>query len=164
MYFYFDQGTCNSLYTLADGSSGDWLAGILFSSSQEANVAVQDQLSALSFTRSSSSQIYTMSFEFIAATLRSSHRVILYTCLAVWLLFLVLDLSQAFHRVHWVFCHLPLVILVKTLRWSTLIFCFVVVYFAVWFFLGFGLQGHLALEKVKQRYTSYLTEVESTNL
>ncbi|KAK4439893.1 Cytochrome c-type biogenesis ccda-like chloroplastic protein 1 [Sesamum alatum] len=42
--------TTGSLYTLADGSSGDWLAGILYSATQQANVAVQDQLSALSFT------------------------------------------------------------------------------------------------------------------
>ncbi|KAL0399345.1 UNVERIFIED_CONTAM: Cytochrome c-type biogenesis ccda-like chloroplastic protein [Sesamum radiatum] len=42
--------TTGSLYTLADGSTGDWLAGILYSATQQANVAVQDQLSALSFT------------------------------------------------------------------------------------------------------------------
>lgn len=40
-----------SLYTLADGSSGDWLSGLLYSASQQANVAVQDQLSAFSFSR-----------------------------------------------------------------------------------------------------------------
>ncbi|KAL7131099.1 hypothetical protein ABFS83_13G176300 [Erythranthe nasuta] len=39
-----------SLYTLAEGNTGDWLQGILYSASQDANVAVQDQLSALSFT------------------------------------------------------------------------------------------------------------------
>lgn len=39
-----------SLYTLADGSSGDWLSGLLYSASQQANVAVQDQLSAFSFS------------------------------------------------------------------------------------------------------------------
>ncbi|KAG8386267.1 hypothetical protein BUALT_Bualt03G0131300 [Buddleja alternifolia] len=39
-----------TLYTLAEGSSGDWLGGFLYSASQQANVAVQDQLSALSFT------------------------------------------------------------------------------------------------------------------
>ncbi|KAH6795726.1 hypothetical protein C2S51_036712 [Perilla frutescens var. frutescens] len=39
-----------SLYTLADGSTGDWLSGLLYSASQQANVAVQDQLSAFSFT------------------------------------------------------------------------------------------------------------------
>ncbi|PIM98174.1 hypothetical protein CDL12_29345 [Handroanthus impetiginosus] len=41
--------TRGSLYTLADGSN-DWLAGILYSAGQQANVAVQDQLSTLSFT------------------------------------------------------------------------------------------------------------------
>ncbi|XP_022877584.1 cytochrome c-type biogenesis ccda-like chloroplastic protein [Olea europaea var. sylvestris] len=40
----------DSVYLLADGSVGDWLSGILYSASQQANVAVQDQLSALSFT------------------------------------------------------------------------------------------------------------------
>ncbi|KAI3457510.1 hypothetical protein Pfo_014173 [Paulownia fortunei] len=42
--------TTGSLYTLADGSTGDWLQGILYSAGQQANVAVQDQLSALSFS------------------------------------------------------------------------------------------------------------------
>ncbi|KAL8505967.1 hypothetical protein ACS0TY_016990 [Phlomoides rotata] len=40
----------DSLYTLADGSTGDWISGLLYSAGQQANVAVQDQLSALSFT------------------------------------------------------------------------------------------------------------------
>ncbi|KAL2496079.1 Cytochrome [Forsythia ovata] len=40
----------DSVYLLADGTAGDWLSGILYSASQQANVAVQDQLSALSFT------------------------------------------------------------------------------------------------------------------
>ncbi|KAK6269879.1 PREDICTED: cytochrome c-type biogenesis ccda-like chloroplastic protein 1 [Theobroma cacao] len=39
-----------SLYTLADGSPGDWFGGLLFSAGQQANEAVQGQLSALSFT------------------------------------------------------------------------------------------------------------------
>ncbi|KAL0549891.1 hypothetical protein IC582_014384 [Cucumis melo] len=39
-----------SVYTLADGGMGDWFGGILYSAGQQANVAVQDQLSALSFT------------------------------------------------------------------------------------------------------------------
>ncbi|KAK6132635.1 hypothetical protein DH2020_033624 [Rehmannia glutinosa] len=39
-----------SLHTLAEGSNGEWLAGLLYSAGQQANVAVQDQLSALSFT------------------------------------------------------------------------------------------------------------------
>ncbi|KAJ6966541.1 cytochrome c-type biogenesis ccda-like chloroplastic protein isoform X4 [Populus alba x Populus x berolinensis] len=39
-----------SVYILADGSIGDWFGGFLYSSGQQANEAVQDQLSALSFT------------------------------------------------------------------------------------------------------------------
>lgn len=39
-----------SVYTLADGSIGDWFGGFLYSAGQQANAAVQDQLSALSFT------------------------------------------------------------------------------------------------------------------
>ncbi|KAH1032653.1 hypothetical protein J1N35_044827 [Gossypium stocksii] len=39
-----------SPYTLADGSSGDWFGGLLYSAGQQANEAVQGQLSALSFT------------------------------------------------------------------------------------------------------------------
>uniref|UniRef100_A0A2P2KLY6 Uncharacterized protein MANES_03G116500 n=1 Tax=Rhizophora mucronata TaxID=61149 RepID=A0A2P2KLY6_RHIMU len=39
-----------SFYTLADGSIGDWFGGFLYSAGQQANEAVQDQLSALSFT------------------------------------------------------------------------------------------------------------------
>ncbi|XP_022717973.1 cytochrome c-type biogenesis ccda-like chloroplastic protein [Durio zibethinus] len=39
-----------SLYTLADGSPGDWFGGLLYSAGQQANEAVQGQLSALSFT------------------------------------------------------------------------------------------------------------------
>ncbi|KAK4491996.1 hypothetical protein RD792_002783, partial [Penstemon davidsonii] len=42
--------TKDCLYTVADGSSGDWISGLLYSAGQQANVAVQDQLSALSFT------------------------------------------------------------------------------------------------------------------
>lgn len=39
------------VYTLSDGGLGDWFGGFLYSAGQQANVAVQDQLSALSFTR-----------------------------------------------------------------------------------------------------------------
>lgn len=39
-----------SVYNLADGGLGDWFGGFLYSSGQQANEAVQDQLSALSFT------------------------------------------------------------------------------------------------------------------
>ncbi|XP_075671987.1 cytochrome c-type biogenesis ccda-like chloroplastic protein [Castanea sativa] len=39
-----------SVYNLADGGLGDWFGGFLFSTGQQANEAVQDQLSALSFT------------------------------------------------------------------------------------------------------------------
>jgi hypothetical protein len=37
---------------LADLGIGDWFGGLLFSAGQQANEAVQDQLSALSFSRS----------------------------------------------------------------------------------------------------------------
>ncbi|XP_065862180.1 cytochrome c-type biogenesis ccda-like chloroplastic protein isoform X1 [Euphorbia lathyris] len=39
-----------STYILADGGIGDWIGGLLFSAGQQANDAVLDQLSALSFT------------------------------------------------------------------------------------------------------------------
>ncbi|KAM1228352.1 hypothetical protein ACFX2J_007458 [Malus domestica] len=39
-----------SVYTLADGGPGEWFGGFLFSAGQDANEAVQDQLSALSFS------------------------------------------------------------------------------------------------------------------
>ncbi|XP_004516451.1 cytochrome c-type biogenesis ccda-like chloroplastic protein 1 isoform X2 [Cicer arietinum] len=39
-----------SVFALADGSVGDWFGGILFSAGQQANEAVLDQLSSLSFT------------------------------------------------------------------------------------------------------------------
>lgn len=42
----------SSIYALADGSLGDWFGGFLFSAGQQANEAVQGQLSSLSFTRS----------------------------------------------------------------------------------------------------------------
>ncbi|KAL9297922.1 hypothetical protein ACSQ67_023818 [Phaseolus vulgaris] len=40
----------SSIYALADGSLSDWFGGFLFSAGQQANEAVQDQLSSLSFT------------------------------------------------------------------------------------------------------------------
>ncbi|KAM3696649.1 hypothetical protein ACJW31_06G054800 [Castanea mollissima] len=43
------EGT-TSVYNLVDGGLGDWFGGFLFSTGQQANEAVQDQLSALSFT------------------------------------------------------------------------------------------------------------------
>ncbi|RAL52187.1 hypothetical protein DM860_017324 [Cuscuta australis] len=39
-----------SLYTIADGSIADWLGGFVYSAGQQANEAVQGQLSALSFS------------------------------------------------------------------------------------------------------------------
>lgn len=39
-----------AIYTMADGGLGDWFGGFLYSAGQQANEAVQDQLSALSFT------------------------------------------------------------------------------------------------------------------
>ncbi|KAM4103133.1 hypothetical protein ACJW30_06G056400 [Castanea mollissima] len=44
------EGT-TSVYNLVDGGLGDCFGGFLFSTGQQANEAVQDQLSALSFTR-----------------------------------------------------------------------------------------------------------------
>lgn len=44
-----DQAT--SVYTLAEGTLGDSLGNFLYSANQQANEAVQDQLSALSVTR-----------------------------------------------------------------------------------------------------------------
>ncbi|CAL5335895.1 unnamed protein product [Camellia sinensis] len=49
-YFSSSQEGAASVYTLADGSVGDWFGGFLYSAGQQANEAVQDQLSALSFT------------------------------------------------------------------------------------------------------------------
>ncbi|KAJ9567986.1 hypothetical protein OSB04_003952 [Centaurea solstitialis] len=43
--------TASSVYTLADGSLGDWFGGLLYTAGQQANEAVQIQLGALSFTR-----------------------------------------------------------------------------------------------------------------
>ena len=40
-----------SLFILADGNITDWFGGLLYSAGQQANEAVLDQLSALSFTR-----------------------------------------------------------------------------------------------------------------
>ncbi|KAL7259314.1 hypothetical protein ACSBR1_005243 [Camellia fascicularis] len=50
-YFSSTQEGAASVYTLVDGSVGDWFGGFLYSAGQQANEAVQDQLSSLSFTR-----------------------------------------------------------------------------------------------------------------
>lgn len=50
-YFLLSQEAAASIYALADGSLGDWFGGFLFSAGQQANEAVLDQLSSLSFTR-----------------------------------------------------------------------------------------------------------------
>ncbi|KAI7728982.1 hypothetical protein M8C21_025429 [Ambrosia artemisiifolia] len=42
--------TAFSVYTLADGSLGDWFGGLMYSAGQQANEAVQIQLGSLSFT------------------------------------------------------------------------------------------------------------------
>ncbi|KAK9080633.1 hypothetical protein SSX86_000391 [Deinandra increscens subsp. villosa] len=42
--------TAFSVYTLADGSLGDWFGGLMYTAGQQANEAVQIQLGALSFT------------------------------------------------------------------------------------------------------------------
>ncbi|XP_061367206.1 cytochrome c-type biogenesis ccda-like chloroplastic protein isoform X2 [Gastrolobium bilobum] len=39
-----------SVYALADGSLGEWFGGFLYTAGQQANEAVQDQLTSLSFT------------------------------------------------------------------------------------------------------------------
>ncbi|KAG5597703.1 hypothetical protein H5410_038935 [Solanum commersonii] len=44
----------SAVYTLADGSIGDLFGGLLYSAGQQANEAVQGQLTVLSFTRSKS--------------------------------------------------------------------------------------------------------------
>ncbi|XP_021726024.1 cytochrome c-type biogenesis ccda-like chloroplastic protein [Chenopodium quinoa] len=44
------QDKAASIYMLADGSIGDWFGGLLYSAGQQANEAVLNQLSALSFT------------------------------------------------------------------------------------------------------------------
>lgn len=49
--FCLIQEEAASIYTMADGSIGDWFGGFLYSAGEQANEAVQDQLSALSFTR-----------------------------------------------------------------------------------------------------------------
>lgn len=49
--FTLSQEGAASVYTLAEGGLGDWFGGLLYSAGQQANEAVQDQLSALSITR-----------------------------------------------------------------------------------------------------------------
>ncbi|CAL5442747.1 unnamed protein product [Camellia sinensis] len=49
-YLSSSQEGAASVYTLADGSVGDWFGGFLYSAGQQANEVVQDPLSALSFT------------------------------------------------------------------------------------------------------------------
>lgn len=49
--FVLTQDGATSIYTVADGSLGEWLGGFLYSAGEQANDAVRDQLSALSFTR-----------------------------------------------------------------------------------------------------------------
>lgn len=44
------QDSATSIYVLADGGIGDWFGGLLYSAGQQANEAVLNQLSALSFT------------------------------------------------------------------------------------------------------------------
>lgn len=45
------QEVAASVYALADASLSDWFGGLLYSTGQQANEAVQNQLSSLSFTR-----------------------------------------------------------------------------------------------------------------
>ena len=49
--FCWVQDEAAAVFTLADGSIADWFSSFIYTAGQQANVAVQDQLSALSFTR-----------------------------------------------------------------------------------------------------------------
>lgn len=60
--FSLSQEAAASIYALADGSLGDWFGGFLFSAGQQANEAVLDQLSSLSFTRCSISSFDILLF------------------------------------------------------------------------------------------------------
>lgn len=51
LFILLNQEVAASIYALADGSLGDWFGGFLFSAGQQANEAVQGQLTSLSFTR-----------------------------------------------------------------------------------------------------------------
>lgn len=93
LFFFCNKESTGSLYILADGSPGDWLAGILYSAGQQANVAVQDQLSALSFTRFLSSVKYSDFDCFVYAPASSSSITgFIDVYFAVWLSFLGLGL------------------------------------------------------------------------
>jgi hypothetical protein len=72
---------------LADLGIGDWFGGLLFSAGQQANEAVQDQLSALSFSRS-------VFFFYVTAHISLRFRFLLTFTFGspAWQLFLVLDL------------------------------------------------------------------------
>lgn len=67
----FAQELATSWYTIAEGNIGDWFGGFLYSAGQQANEAVLDQLSALSFTRFffSSSIFYFTNVPFRCLTL-----------------------------------------------------------------------------------------------
>ena len=70
---------------MADLGIGDWFGGLLFSAGQQANEAVQDQLSALSFSRSvlflfSCTQFYHVSFLFYV----TAHIFLCLTNLYLW--------------------------------------------------------------------------------
>jgi len=61
----------SSIYALADGSLSDWFGGFLFSAGQQANEAVQGQLSSLSFTRSLINSHTLFSFYFPSSKLET---------------------------------------------------------------------------------------------
>lgn len=63
-----NQEMAGSVFALAEGTLGDWFGGILFSAGQQANEAVLDQLSSLSFTRCTIS-----SFQHFFISIFSSH-------------------------------------------------------------------------------------------
>lgn len=66
-----------SVYTLADGSLGDWFGGILYSVGQQANEAVLDQLSSLSFTRCT---ISSFEHKFILTFSSENWKVVFMVC------------------------------------------------------------------------------------
>lgn len=63
-YFSSQERMSSSVYTLADGSLGDWFGGIMYSAGQQANEAVQIQLGALSFTRWVKDPFIILKFEY----------------------------------------------------------------------------------------------------
>lgn len=72
---------------MAEGGAGDWFGGFLFTTGQQANEAVQDQLSALSFSRFSSTLMSSFTYVFLKMLiiLYSASRIALYFSLLIQL-------------------------------------------------------------------------------